>query len=111
MRHISDGNLHPNVIPTNEEDVRLGQAAIRECGRAIVAMGGSPLAEHGVGRNPTKQALLRELYGEEGIAQMRQVKAALDPEWRLAPGVLFPEPGGPVRGNHRRCHTAPMRCR
>ena len=90
--HISDGNLHPNVIPTNEEDVRLGQAAIRECGRAIVAMGGSPLAEHGVGRNPTKQALLRELYGEEGIAQMRQVKAALDPEWRLAPGVLFPEP-------------------
>ena len=80
------------MIPRNEEDVRLGQAAIRECGRTIIAMGGSPLAEHGVGRSPTKQALLRDLYGDEGIEQMRRVKAALDPEWRLAPGVLFPEP-------------------
>jgi len=90
--HISDGNLHPNVIPRNEEDVRLGQAAIRACGRTIIAMGGSPLAEHGVGRSPTKQALLRDLHGDEGIEQMRRVKAAFDPEWRLAPGVLFPEP-------------------
>ena len=90
--HISDGNLHPNVIPRNEEDVRLGQAAIRACGRTIIAMGGSPLAEHGVGRSPTKQALLRDLHGDEGIEQMRRIKAAFDPEWRLAPGVLFPEP-------------------
>ncbi len=90
--HISDGNVHPNVIPRNDEDVRRGHAAILECGRAVVAMGGSPLAEHGVGRSPTKQALLRDLYGEAGIEQMRRVKAVLDPEWRLAPGVLFPEP-------------------
>ena len=52
-------------------------------------MGGSPLAEHGVGRNPVKQALLRELYGEAGVDQMRAVKRALDPGWKLAPGVLF----------------------
>jgi D-lactate dehydrogenase (cytochrome) len=53
-------------------------------------MGGSPLAEHGVGRSPVKQALLRLMYGEEGIEQMRAVKRALDPSWKLAPGVLFP---------------------
>ena len=88
--HISDGNVHPNVIPTTQEHVDLGQAAILECGRAIVRMGGSPLAEHGVGRSPTKQALLRELFGDRGISEMRQVKTALDPGWRLAPGVLFP---------------------
>jgi FAD/FMN-containing dehydrogenase len=41
-----------------------------------------------------KQELLRRLYGDEGIAQMRAVKAALDPEWKLAPGVLFPAPPG-----------------
>jgi FAD/FMN-containing dehydrogenase len=29
------------------------------------------------------------LYGEEGIEQMRAVKRALDPDWKLAPGVLF----------------------
>jgi D-lactate dehydrogenase (cytochrome) len=36
-----------------------------------------------------KQRLLRELYGEAGIEQMRRVKTALDPEWKLSPGVLF----------------------
>jgi len=54
-------------------------------------MGGSPLAEHGVGRNPIKQRLLREMYGERGIDEMRTVKHTLDPAWKLAPGVLFPQ--------------------
>ena len=58
-------------------------------GRAVIAMGGSPLAEHGVGRNPVKQALLRELYGERGIEEMRAVKETLDPAYKLAPGVIF----------------------
>ena len=87
--HISDGNVHPNVIPHRPEDVQRGQDAIMTCGREIIAMGGCPLAEHGVGRNPVKQQLLLELYGEGGIEQMRRVKRALDPKWRLAPGVLF----------------------
>ena len=56
----------------------------------VVAMGGAPLAEHGVGRSALKQELLRELYGKDGIEQMRQVKRALDPEGKLAAGVLFP---------------------
>jgi D-lactate dehydrogenase (cytochrome) len=47
------------------------------------------LSEHGVGRSAVKQALLRQLYGDRGIEEMRAVKAALDPEWKLAPGVLF----------------------
>ena len=89
--HVSDANVHPNVIPRSLADVERGQEAIMACGRAVIAMGGCPLAEHGVGRNPVKQALLRELYGEEGIAAMRAVKAALDPRGVLAPGVLFPE--------------------
>ena len=88
--HISDGNVHPNVIPATMEDVVRGRQAILECGREIVRLGGCPLAEHGVGRNPVKQALLRHLYGADGIAQMRAVKAALDPHGKLAPGVLFP---------------------
>ena len=88
--HISDGNVHPNVIPATMEDVVRGRQAILECGLEIVRLGGCPLAEHGVGRNPVKQALLRQLYGAAGIAQMRAVKAALDPHGKLAPGVLFP---------------------
>ena len=88
--HFSDGNLHPNVIPQSLDDVVKGKEALLEIGRAVVKMGGSPLAEHGVGRNPVKQELLRQMYGNDGIEQMRAVKRALDPAWKLAPGVLFP---------------------
>ena len=87
--HVSDGNVHPNVIPRTLADVKAGQEAILEFGKRVVALGGSPLSEHGVGRSAIKQALLRQLYGDEGIAQMRAVKAALDPDWKLSPGVLF----------------------
>ena len=88
--HLSDGNLHPNVLPRTLADVERGREAILEMARAVMAMGGAPLAEHGVGRSGLKQQLLRELYGDEGIEQMRAVKRALDPEWKLASGVLFP---------------------
>ncbi len=87
--HVSDGNVHPNVIPRTLADVNAGQEAILEFGREVIARGGSPLSEHGVGRSAVKQALLRQLYGDRGVDEMRAVKAALDPGWKLAPGVLF----------------------
>jgi D-lactate dehydrogenase (cytochrome) len=89
--HASDGNLHPNVLPHRLDDMRLGREALLEIARGVMALGGAPLAEHGVGRSAVKQQLLRELYGAEGIEQMRAVKRALDPEWKLARGVLFSE--------------------
>ena len=87
--HISDGNVHPNVIPRSLADVESGKAAILELGRTVIQLGGAPLAEHGVGRSRVKQQLLRELYGRDGVEDMRRVKRAIDPEWKLAPGVLF----------------------
>ncbi|MEZ5285023.1 MAG: FAD-binding oxidoreductase [Vicinamibacterales bacterium] len=88
--HISDGNVHPNLIPTSYADVERGREAILELGRAVTAMGGCPLAEHGVGRNDQKQRLLRELYGDSGLDAMRAVKRALDPEGRFGAGILWP---------------------
>ncbi|MEO5895187.1 MAG: FAD-binding oxidoreductase [Vicinamibacterales bacterium] len=87
--HISDGNVHPNVIPRSYDDVQRGMDAILEFGREAARLGGCPLAEHGVGRSPVKQQLLHQLYGDAGIAQMRAVKRALDPDCKLAPGVIF----------------------
>jgi len=87
--HISDGNVHPNVIPKSYADVESGREMILELARHVIGMGGSPLAEHGVGRHPVKQQLLEMLYGRDGIDSMRKTKLALDPEWKLAPGVLF----------------------
>ena len=88
--HISDGNLHPNLIPRSLDDVESGREALREMSRGVIELGGAPVAEHGVGRNPLKQRFLRDLYGDEGVEQMRAVKHALDPEGKLAAGVLFP---------------------
>jgi D-lactate dehydrogenase (cytochrome) len=87
--HASDGNVHPNVLPRSYEDVVAGKEAILEFGREVARLGGCPLAEHGVGRNRVKQRLLRDLYGDRGIDEMRAIKQALDPDWKLAPGVLF----------------------
>ena len=87
--HVSDGNLHTNLIPTTMQAVHRGREAILEIASGVIGMGGAPLAEHGVGRSALKQRLLRELYGDEGIEEMRAVKRALDPAWKLAPGVLF----------------------
>lgn len=88
--HISDGNVHPNVIPKGHACVEAGHEALLACGRALLALGGCPLSEHGVGRNPVKQDLLRQLYGEEGLGEMRALKAALDPTGKLARDVIFP---------------------
>lgn len=87
--HISDGNVHPNVIPKSWQDVVRGKELLLKFGQAIQQLGGSPLAEHGVGRNPIKRALLAQLRGPSGLAQMRATKQALDPHWKWAPGVLF----------------------
>jgi D-lactate dehydrogenase (cytochrome) len=88
--HVSDGNLHPNVVPRSLADVDRGRQAILEMATEVIAMGGAPLAEHGVGRSALKQRLLRDLYAERGIEEMRAVKRALDPEWKFSAGVLFP---------------------
>ena len=83
-------NRQAPVIPRSLADVVRGKEAILDFGREVARLGGSPLAEHGVGRNPVKQALLRQLYGDKGIDEMRAVKNALDPNGKLSPGVIFP---------------------
>jgi D-lactate dehydrogenase (cytochrome) len=88
--HLSDGNLHPNALPRDPDQVRAGAECVLEFAQRARTLGGCPLSEHGVGRDPLKQEILRRFLGQEAVERMRQVKRALDPQWRLAPGVLFP---------------------
>ncbi len=88
--HLSDGNLHPNALPRNQAEVASGFEAMLEFGAEAARRGGCPLSEHGVGRSPLKQELLRRFLGEGAVRTMRRIKKALDPEGRFAPGVLFP---------------------
>ncbi len=87
--HLSDGNLHPNVIPADIGQVRSGEEALLALGDAAAALGGCPLSEHGVGRSGLKQEMLRRFLGDDAILEMQRVKNGLDPTWRFAPGTLF----------------------
>lgn len=89
-----EGNIHYSALPdADPEQIEIAKQIILECGRRVITeLGGSGMAEHAVGKNPIKQALLREQIGETGIAQMQALKDALDPEWLLAPGNIIPKP-------------------
>jgi D-lactate dehydrogenase (cytochrome) len=88
--HLADGNLHPNALPRTAEETAAGLAALRELADAAVRLGGCPLSEHGVGRSPFKQELLRRFHGAAAVDEMRRIKRALDPPGLFAPGVLLP---------------------
>jgi len=76
-------------VPTRIRGVEAGEQALLVFADLAIRLGGSPLSEHGVGRSVLKQEMLRRLVGEAGLEGMRAVKSALDPEWRMAPGVLL----------------------
>ncbi len=87
--HASDGNLHPNAIPRTSAEARAASEALLEFGDEAARRGGCPLSEHGVGKSPAKQEMMRRFLGDAAIREMRAIKSALDPSWRMAPGVLF----------------------
>lgn len=87
--HVSDGNVHPNVMATTAAEMLSARDALLELGDAAIELGGAPMSEHGTGRSPIKKELLRRLHGDAGVASMRRVKAALDPCGLFAPGVLW----------------------
>jgi alkyldihydroxyacetonephosphate synthase len=72
-----------------EDPVAQWRVAKAAASDAILTAGGSISHHHGVGRDH------REWYGQEigGLATvaLRAVKAQLDPQWILNPGILIPE--------------------
>ena len=54
-------------------------------------MGGAPLAEHGVGRSALSSSCFGSSTARAESRRCARVKRALDPTWKLSPGVLFPE--------------------
>jgi D-lactate dehydrogenase (cytochrome) len=85
--HIGNNHVHVNILPRSLAEYEKGRALYLDWAREIIRMGGTVSAEHGIGK--LKVAFLREMYGDEGIEQMRAVKRLFDPGWRLNRGNLF----------------------
>jgi D-lactate dehydrogenase (cytochrome) len=91
--HIGNNHVHVNILPRDLSDYERGKALYLDWAAAVVKMGGTVAAEHGIGK--LKKALLAVMFGEAGIEQMRAVKRVFDPGGRLNPGVLFDCAGKP----------------
>ncbi|WP_409275330.1 glycolate oxidase subunit GlcD [Neobacillus sp. SCS-31] len=87
--HAGDGNLHP-TCPTdirNREEMDRVEKAFEEIFARAIELGGTITGEHGVGI--MKAPYLEMKLGKEGVAAMRAVKAALDPNNIMNPGKIF----------------------
>jgi len=82
--HLADGNVHVNVVGPPADDDRPIDAVLE----LVLQHGGSVSAEHGIGSS--KRRWLVRQRGEAAVDAMRAIKAALDPDGILNPGVLLP---------------------
>ncbi|WP_274653258.1 FAD-binding oxidoreductase [Paenibacillus humicola] len=91
--HAGDGNLHPNIITDkrNKEEMRRVEDAVGDIFKAAVALGGTLSGEHGIGL--LKAPYMEMELGEAGLAMMRRIKEAWDPNNIMNPGKIFPQPG------------------
>lgn len=88
--HLGDGNLHLSLRPKNrapEEDFALAEKIKNEIWEMVLAFGGAFSAEHGIGR--THADALRRYKNPAAYSAMRAIKAALDPDNIMNPGVMF----------------------
>ncbi len=86
--HIGDAHLHVNVLPHDDEDVAVAKRVHLDVAREVAGgLEGSVSAEHGVGR--LKKYLVSVQFDAGSIEAMKRVKAALDPDCSLNPGVLW----------------------
>ncbi len=86
--HVGDGNFHAVFIidPNSETELAEAEAINERIVRRALAMEGTCTGEHGVGMG--KMRYLRDEFGAAGLAAMRAVKAALDPQGIMNPGKV-----------------------
>ncbi|MDR3565340.1 MAG: FAD-linked oxidase C-terminal domain-containing protein [Negativicutes bacterium] len=91
--HAGDGNLHPTLVTDlrNPEEMKRVYQAMDEIFTTALDLGGTLSGEHGIGLGKLKY--MPKQFGEEGLAVMRGIKMALDPNNILNPGKLLGQVG------------------
>lgn len=100
--HISDGNLHPNILfdAADPDEQERMLAAASDIFLAALDLGGVLSGEHGIGA--LKKEFLPLAVDPTALELMRALKALLDPGGILNPGKVLPDgtglvrPGGPL---------------
>lgn len=87
--HVGDGNFHMGYLidPDKPEERETAEALSARMVSRAIALEGTCTGEHGIGLH--KQGFLLEEAGEAAVAQMRALKAALDPNDIMNPGKIF----------------------
>lgn len=89
LGHVGDGNFHVTFVldPTRPEELAEASRLNDRLVERALAMDGTCTGEHGVGYG--KSAFMAKEHGD-GLAVMRAIKAALDPQDLMNPGKIFP---------------------
>lgn len=85
--HIGNGHPHQNWVAKDPDEVKSLEAVVERTLRAVIAMGGTVAAEHGIGK--LKARWLGLQANKEQVAIMRAAKREFDPEGRMAPGNIL----------------------
>ncbi len=89
--HLGDYHLHLNLIPRNQGELEAAIEIHKQLFQEIVSLGGTVSAEHGVGKKQISgKPYLFQMYGEEGLEEIANVKKVLDPNFRLNRGNMVP---------------------
>ena len=94
--HAGDGNLHPLIMFDGRQSGALeaAETLAGEIIRLCIRLGGSITGEHGVGLE--KRAFMGEMYGEDDIEFMQQIRHAVDPLALANRGKKLPSAEAPV---------------
>jgi FAD/FMN-containing dehydrogenase len=85
--HAGNGHPHQNYIARDAEELHTIEKVVEATLRAVLSMGGTVSAEHGIGKLKRRWLPLQMSRLELGV--MRAVKHELDPLGILAPGNIF----------------------
>lgn len=91
--HVGDGNFHAvfMIDPDSEAELAEAEEINERIVRRAIAMEGTCTGEHGIGMG--KIGFLEDEFGPAGVAAMRAVKSALDPQGIMNPGKVVAAAG------------------
>jgi D-lactate dehydrogenase (cytochrome) len=85
--HIGNNHPHVEIILKSVEEFEKSKRLYDEFAAKAVELGGSPSAEHGIGKIKTHYIAM--LYGDRAAEELRRVKSVLDPNMILCPGNII----------------------